>query len=131
MGRKLCRTSESSVLYSFIYIYIYIYMYITCFFQSFAFICRAPRGQENDPNRKSYTVAFVSDIAKQTLKTNKLRYQVITAFSSTLALYDKLCDCDHYTQSVKMPQLLQIIDKVKKGVATTLARGIGCSWLQS
>ena len=108
-----------------------VYIYICTlhvFFNHFAFICRAPiRGQENDPNRKSYhRLLLFSDIAKQTLKTNKLRYQVITAFSSTLALYDKLCDCDHYTQSVKMPQLLQIIDKVKlANVATTLARGIG------
>ena len=88
------------------------------------YIYRAPlRGSRNDPNRKSYhRLLLFNEIAKQTLKTNKLRYQVITAFASTLALYDKLCDCDHYTQSVKMPQLLQIIDKIKTAdAAITLA----------
>ena len=89
---------------------------------------RAPlKGIGGDPNRKSYhRLLLFSDIAKQTLKTNKLRYQVVTAFASTLALYDKLCDCDHYTQSVKMPQLLQIIDKIKlSNIAMALARGVG------
>merc|ERR1711871_657034 len=39
----------------------------------------------------------------------------IPAFSSTLAMYDKMCDCTHYPWGAKMPQLLALTDKLRRG----------------
>ena len=39
----------------------------------------------------------------------------VNAFGSTLAMYDKLCDCTHYPWGARMPQLFSLTDKLKRG----------------
>ena len=34
------------------------------------------------------------------------------AWMSTLALFDKMCDCGHYAISAKYPQLLGLVDAI-------------------
>jgi hypothetical protein len=38
---------------------------------------------------------------------------VIPAFRSTLALFDKICDCAHYPSSAKIPQLFGFLNSLK------------------
>jgi hypothetical protein len=36
----------------------------------------------------------------------------LPAFHSTLALFDKMCDCGHYAVSAKIPQLMGLMDSI-------------------
>lgn len=42
-----------------------------------------------------------------------LEVGIVPAFYSTMALYDKICDCAHYPASAKIPQLVGLIDAVR------------------
>lgn len=55
-------------------------------------------------------------IAKQQAKkfiSSIGQVRIAPAFQSTLAVFDKLCDCGHYPPSARMPQLLGLLDQVK------------------
>lgn len=53
-------------------------------------------------------------IALEEMKKHELVFSVVPAFLSTLALFDKMCDCAHYPTSAKMPQLLGLLDDIQK-----------------
>lgn len=44
------------------------------------------------------------------------RVALIPAFQSSLALFDKMCDCVTYPASALMPQLIGLVDAVRRGV---------------
>lgn len=63
---------------------------------------------------RTYHRLYVFDIiAKSAIKDVGLTARVIPAFSSTLSLFDKMCDCAHYPTYPKMPQLLSLLDYMK------------------
>jgi hypothetical protein len=63
---------------------------------------------------RTYHRLFVFDsIAKSVFKKMNFEVKVVPAFHSTLALFDKMCDCAHYPASSKTPQLLSLLDALK------------------
>ena len=66
--------------------------------------------------RTLHRLMIYDSIAFQQLKKyfNAELINRIPAFSSTLAMYDKMCDCTHYPWGAKMPQLLALTDKLKR-----------------
>lgn len=56
-----------------------------------------------------FRLILFDQIAKEELQSSMLAYRLIHAFESTLAVFDKMCDCAHYTPSAKMPQLLDFL----------------------
>lgn len=66
-------------------------------------------------DKKTYHRLLLFDaLARGSLKRFKIPFSTVTAFSSTLPLYDKMCDCLHYPKSAKMPQLLELLSLMKK-----------------
>ena len=45
---------------------------------------------------------------------NSIKMRQIPAFSSTLAMYDKFCDCNYFPWGARMPQLLALVDSIKR-----------------
>lgn len=67
-------------------------------------------------DKRTYQRLMLYDmLAKWELgKNTGLRMYTIPAFYSTLALYDKFCDCGHYPWGSKVPQLLNLVETIKK-----------------
>ena len=64
--------------------------------------------------RKTYQRLLLFDIiARESLRRNNIRFLTIQAFHETLALYDKICDCQEYPPAVIMPQLIQLLSYMK------------------
>ena len=53
-------------------------------------------------------------IVREELSLASFPARYIPAFYSTLALFDKMCDCAHYVASARVPQLLGLIDMIDK-----------------
>ena len=51
-------------------------------------------------------------IAKFSIQRSGLPISILPAWSSTLALFDKMCDFGHYAITAKYPQLLGLIDAI-------------------
>lgn len=76
---------------------------------------RADVNYQQSENKKTYHRLLLFDsIARLALKKFKVRFSTIASFSSTLPLYDKMCDCVHYPKSAKMPQLLELVDMMQR-----------------
>lgn len=60
--------------------------------------------------RTLHRLILFDAIAKDNMEAAGLNMRIIPAFSSTLALYDKMCDCSHYSVVAKMPQLIRLLD---------------------
>jgi hypothetical protein len=59
-------------------------------------------------------VLFHAIAMEEMRKFDNMPISVVPAFHSTLALFDKMCDCAHYPTSAKMPQLLGLLDDIRK-----------------
>ena len=46
----------------------------------------------------------------------KNRIALVPGFQSTLALFDKMCDCEGYPPTVIVPQLMSLIDSIHKSI---------------
>ena len=71
----------------------------------------------NDVDMRTYHRMMIHDaIAMRELRLNfgKL-INSVSAFGSTLAMFDKLCDCTHYPWGARMPQLFALTDKLRRG----------------
>jgi hypothetical protein len=70
---------------------------------------------EKEDWRTYHRLILFDSLAKKAMKnrTDRLDIGLIPAFYSTLALFDKMCDCAHYPSSAKVPQLLGLIDAVR------------------
>lgn len=62
--------------------------------------------------RTYHRLLLFDGIAKSITGRMSLPIVVLPAFYSTLALFDKMCDCGHYSISAKMPQLLGLLDAI-------------------
>lgn len=65
--------------------------------------------------RTYHRLLLFDSIAKNRLRIFKpiSNVHVVPSFQSTLALFDKLCDCGHYPASARLPQLLGLLDQIK------------------
>ena len=65
--------------------------------------------------RTYHRLLLFDSIAKNRLQIFKTiaNVHVVPSFQSTLALFDKLCDCGHYPASARLPQLLGLLDQMK------------------
>ena len=66
--------------------------------------------------RTLHRLYMFDKIAKQEMGKANFPYRLIHAFHSTLALFDKMCDCAHYIPDAKMPQLLALIDQIRRAM---------------
>ncbi len=73
-------------------------------------------------DRRTYHRLIMFDaIAKHEMQKAGLHVHYVPAFDSTLALFDKFCDCGHFPYSAKMPQLLALTTEMKR--ALVIKRG--------
>ena len=62
--------------------------------------------------RTYHRLILFDAIAQSVFYKEHLDIKVLPAFHSTLALFDKMCDCGHYAISAKIPQLLGLLDAI-------------------
>lgn len=62
--------------------------------------------------RTYHRLLLFDNIVKQALKSFNCA-RVVPAFQSTLAIFDKLCDCGHYPGGARLPQLFGLLDQIK------------------
>ena len=60
--------------------------------------------------RTSHRLILFDSIVKDLISGLGLQMVILPAFQSTLALFDKMCDCAHYPIVARMPQLLSLLD---------------------
>ncbi len=60
--------------------------------------------------RTSHRLILFDSIVKDLIAGIDLQMTIVPAFQSTLALFDKMCDCAHYPVVARMPQLLNLLD---------------------
>ena len=60
--------------------------------------------------RLSLFDAIVRDEAKKIIPN---RINFVPAFHSSLSMFDKLCNCGHYADSVMIPQLMSLLDVIR------------------
>ena len=63
--------------------------------------------------RTTHRLIVFDSIAKDYISRLGLQMAIVPAFQSTLALFDKMCDCAHYPVAARMPQLLALLDHMK------------------
>ena len=66
--------------------------------------------------RTYHRLILFDAIAKSQIQNANVPISIVPAFFSTLALFDKMCDCAHYIADAKMPQLLDFLDQIKIAV---------------
>ena len=64
--------------------------------------------------RTYHRLIMFDAIAKSQIHNTDVPISIVPAFFSTLALFDKMCDCGHYDTSAKFPQLLALLDTIYK-----------------
>jgi hypothetical protein len=65
---------------------------------------------------RTYHRLILFDAQAKEIFANKyldLNVGLIPAFHSTMALYDKICDCAHFPNSARIPQLVGLIDAIR------------------
>lgn len=62
--------------------------------------------------RTYHRLILFDAIAKFSIQRSGLPISILPAWSSTLALFDKMCDCGHYAITAKYPQLLGLLDAI-------------------
>ena len=69
-------------------------------------------------DKRTYHRSIMYDaIAKHEIQKAGLQVRYINAFYSTLALFDKFCECGNYPRSAKMPQLFSLIENLNRAIS--------------
>ena len=67
----------------------------------------------HEKDKRTYHRLMIMDaIAKKAFKP--LGVKIIPAFSASLSMFDKFCDCGHYPWSIKMPQIISLVGMIDK-----------------
>ena len=57
--------------------------------------------------------AIVRDEVKRSFPPPQTHWNMVPAFLSSLAVFDKLCNCGHYADSAMIPQLMSVLDVLR------------------
>lgn len=67
-----------------------------------------------DDWRTYHRLALFDAIVKEEVRKNiPNKMNVVPAFQSSLAVFDKICNCGHYSDSAMMPQLMAVLDVIR------------------
>lgn len=66
--------------------------------------------------------AIVAEEAKKIWPPPQVHWNVVPAFHSSLAVYDKLCNCGHYADSAMIPQLMSVVDVLRDTMLKKMRR---------
>ena len=62
--------------------------------------------------RTYHRLLLFNHLVVDAIANQSIPIQVIPAFYSTLALFDKMCDCSHYPSDAKMPLVVALVDEL-------------------